>query len=216
MLQVGRVQLGQPYVHLVAHLRIHGIRQADSSPNGQRFDARGDVHPVPIHVGLAMDHVTDMDADAHVDVALGGLRGIAGDDRALDLHRALGCLERAGKLDQEPIAGGLDLAAVEQRELRAQQSLLLGEQLQRQRLVMLGECAVAHHVGEHDGGQLALLGVFRRHGRIKPDRARKETTDRPVRTKPNCGRQVDGKSDRRPTKERFIINDLRCSAAKVL
>ena len=32
--------------------------------------------------------------------------------------------------------------------------------------VPLGERAVAHPVGEHDGGQLALFGVFGRHGRV--------------------------------------------------
>ena len=33
------------------------------------------------------------------------------------------------------------------------------EQLQRERLVALRQRAVAHHVREHDGGELALFGV---------------------------------------------------------
>jgi hypothetical protein len=51
------------------------------------------------------------------------------------------------------------------------------QQLQRERLIALSERAVSHHVGEHDGGQPAMFGASRRHLRIKPDGAAKETTD---------------------------------------
>ena len=110
-----------------------------------------------------MHHVADVDADAHLDVALERLGAIASSDGALDFHRALGRLQRTRKLNQEAVAGGLDLMAIEQRELRAQQALIFGQQFERERLVALGERAVAHHVREHDGGQLTLLGVFGRH-----------------------------------------------------
>jgi hypothetical protein len=39
---------------------------------------------------------------------------------------------------EEPVPGGLDLAAVEERELCAQQALVFGEEFQRQRIVALG------------------------------------------------------------------------------
>ena len=55
----------------------------------------------------------------------------------------------------------------------------LQDWLQRERFVALEERAVAHRVGEHDGGELALFGVFERHEGIKPECARKETTDLP-------------------------------------
>ena len=48
---------------------------------------------------------------------------------ALDLDRAVGARERAGKLNQETVTGGLDLTAIEQRELRAQQALIFGRSL---------------------------------------------------------------------------------------
>ena len=108
-----------------------------------------------------------MDADAHLNVTLARLGAIASGDGPLDFHRALRGLERAGKLDEEAVTGGLDLAAIEQRELPALQALIFGDQFQRERLVALGERAVTHHVGEHDGGELALLGVFRRHSSIR-------------------------------------------------
>src|SRR5713101_6744752 len=53
------------------------------------------------------------------------------------------------------------------------------KQLQRKPVVTLRQRAVAHHVGEHDGGQFALFDVFGRHERIKPERVRKEMTNLP-------------------------------------
>ena len=100
-------------------------------------------------------------------------------ERALDFDAALRRLQSAVKLDEERVADGLDLRAVEPGEQRSQQGAMVLEQLLRELLVALGERAVAHHVGEHDGGQLALFGVFGGHRRIQPDCAGKETTDRP-------------------------------------
>src|SRR2546430_7407021 len=54
------------------------------------------------------------------------------------------------------------------------------EQFERERLVALGERAVAHHVREHDGREFALLAGFGRHERIKPDRARNEMANTPT------------------------------------
>src|SRR6266446_2936727 len=60
------------------------------------------------------------------------------------------------------------------------------EQLQRKRLVPLRQRAIAHHVREHDRGQLALFGVFGRHERIKSDCAKKEN-NRPDRRGQSAG-----------------------------
>jgi hypothetical protein len=56
---------------------------------------------------------------------------------------------------------------------------MLFEQFRGERLVPLGQRAVGYHVGEHNGCELASLGVGGGHERIKPDCVRKETTDRP-------------------------------------
>ena len=85
----GEPELRHLHAQLVAHLAIHGIGQADAAADGQRFDARGDVHAVAIHVRLAMHHVADVDANPHMMWRSDGLSGVAGDNGALDFHRAL-------------------------------------------------------------------------------------------------------------------------------
>src|SRR5690349_1162597 len=79
--------------------------------------------------------------------------------RTLDFDGALGGLQSAAELNQEGVADGLDLSAVEAGKKRTQQLSVFFEQLQRQRLVALGQRAVADHIREHDRGQLAVFGV---------------------------------------------------------
>ena len=77
-----------------------------------------------------MHNVADVYADAYQDVALKRLGAIASGESALDFHRALGRLERAGKLDEKAVTRGLDLAPIEERELGAQQALTIGQQFE--------------------------------------------------------------------------------------
>ena len=84
-----------------------------------------------------MHHVADVDADAHLELAFGRRGEIALRQRALDLDGALRRFERAGEFDQEPIAQGLDLQPVEAREEVAQQTAVLLQQLECERLVAL-------------------------------------------------------------------------------
>jgi len=84
---------------------------------------------------------------------------IALGQRALNFNGALGRFEGALELDQESVADGFNLAAIKPRKQRAQQAPMFFQQLDRQRLIALRQCAVADHFGEHDGGQFALFGV---------------------------------------------------------
>jgi len=43
------------------------------------------------------------------------------------------------------------------------------QQFQRERFLALRQRAIAHHVREHDRGELALFGVFERHEWIKTE-----------------------------------------------
>ena len=122
-----------------------------------------------------MHHIPEVDADLELDAPAGGHVVIALAQRALDFNAALRGLERAVKLNEERVADRFDFRAVETREQRSQQGAMLLKQLLRKVLVALGKRAVAHHVREHDGGEFALLGVVSGHGRIRPDRRRKET-----------------------------------------
>ena len=66
----------------------------------------------------------------------------------------------------------LDFRAVKAtRKNRAQQPAMLFQQLEREFIVALGQRAVAHHVGEHDGRELAFFGLLYRHRWIKSEPA---------------------------------------------
>ena len=82
----------------------------------------------------------------------------------LDLDRATRPFEGARELDEKPVADRLDLAPAVLREDRAEQPPMHLEQVERERLVALGERREADHVREHDRGQPPLPGSLRRHG----------------------------------------------------
>src|SRR5207248_7254503 len=82
--------------------------------------------------------------------------------------------------NQERVADSFDLGAVEARENFPEQLPVFLQQFQRQLVVTLRQCAVAHHVGKHNGREFALLAVLERHERIKPDRARNEMANTPT------------------------------------
>ena len=63
----------------------------------------------------------------------------------------------AGERDQEPIARGLDLApAVAGQDVAEDEAVFL-DQLERERLVMQGQRALADLVRENDPGELAVV-----------------------------------------------------------
>jgi len=106
-----------------------------------------------------------VDADAQHDAPLGAGRGVPLDERLLDLDGRAHGLERARELDEEPVADRLHLGPAVPDEDRPDETPVLLEQLEREGLVPLGEGGVADHVGEHDGGEPALLGLAVRHAR---------------------------------------------------
>ena len=176
----GRLNLHQRVLHLVLDLVIDRVGDANPARLGQRLDARGDVHAVAMHVARAAHHVAQMDADADAHLPFGGLRLVALGQRPLDFHRAPHRRQRAGELDEETVAGRLDFRPLMFGKQAAQDAPMFFKQLQRERLVALGERAVAHHVREHDGGELALFGVIRGHGRIRPQPGGNETSNLPT------------------------------------
>src|SRR5207237_10325353 len=97
-----------------------------------------------------------------------------------DFNGALGRFQSAVEFDQKSIPYRFNLGAVEARKDFAQQLSMFLQQFLRKLVVALRERAVAHHVCEHDGREFALLAVFGRHERIKPDRARNEMANTPT------------------------------------
>lgn len=159
VLQLGRRELFQACFQCVANLPLHVHRHANPARARQRLDARGDVHSVAIDIAAAMHHITNVYADLQFDASLGRHVVVALGQGALDFDGALGRFQRAVKLDQESVTDRFDLGAVEARKDFAEQLAMFLQQFQRQLVVALRQRTVAHHVGEHDGGQLALFGA---------------------------------------------------------
>src|SRR4029077_4768035 len=95
----------------------------------------------------------------------------------LDFDGALRRFQRAPKLDQESVPDGLYLGTVKPRKNFPQQAAMLFQQLERELVVALGQRAVAHHIGKHDGSEFALLDTFGPHQWIKSDPAGNETAN---------------------------------------
>ena len=106
-----------------------------------------------------MDHVPDVDADLDFNPAVGCDVMVTLGQGALDFDGTLRGLQSAGEFDQESVADGLDFGAVKVGKDFAEQTAMFFEQLEGELVVALGQRAVPHHVGKHDGGQFALFRV---------------------------------------------------------
>src|SRR5438874_6504926 len=110
-----------------------------------------------------MDHIADVKADTDLDLTLTWSCCVILGELLLDLNRTEYRFESARKLNQEAVAGRLDLTAAMFRENRAQNTIVRVQQLQRQRLVFLHQSAVATDICEHDRCQCSsAVGI---HGK---------------------------------------------------
>src|SRR5947208_7892716 len=85
----------------------------------------------------------------------------------LDLDSCLNGRERAGEFEQKAIAGCFDFPSAVQWYDAADNAPMFLQQFQRGGLIALSQRTVAHHVREHDGGELALFGGFVKHDWIE-------------------------------------------------
>ena len=136
------------------------LRDADPARLGFGLDPGGDVHRVAENVLPRLFDIAQVNADANVDRNGGGAR-VPFMQAALDLYRALGGSERAHKLDEKAISGGLDLMPSIARDDRSDQTLLLAQKAKGPGFVGLGERREADRVREHDRRQPTCGG----HGR---------------------------------------------------
>ncbi len=91
---------------------LHSRRDADPAGLGQRFQTRGDIDPVAKDVAILDDNVAHVDADAQLDAVVGGHTGVAPGHLALHLDGAAQPIHHTAELDEQPVAGGLDDAAL--------------------------------------------------------------------------------------------------------
>jgi hypothetical protein len=96
------------------------------SSAGLSLNPTGNIDAIAKDIVLAVNYVTDVNADAHIHALLIFDTGIFCRELALDIHRAVDGAKNAGKIGKERIANGLD------------NSPLVGVNLTLQYLVMTG------------------------------------------------------------------------------
>ncbi len=112
-------------------------------------------------------------------------RRVAVGEPLLDLDSAAGRVDGAGELYEEAVADGVKFLTAVGRKNGSQNLTMLGEEVNGQGFVLLGQRAVAHHVGEHEGRKLALFAHGRQERRA---RARGPVTRGPPTGDPTIGR----------------------------
>ena len=82
-----------------AHILVHHVGNADAARIRKRLKARGDVYAVAIDVVPIDDYITEIDADAQLEIVAG--------PGGLNLNCAFDRIYHAGKLDQRAISNEL-------------------------------------------------------------------------------------------------------------
>ena len=133
-------------------------------PTDRRIEFRiginvGDIDAIAKDVAILGDDITLMDADPEVDPPVWRQRGIAFRNGRLQLGRATHRVDDARKLDQQPIAGGLDNPAPMAGDLRVDdfgaQRL---ESAKRALLVGLDQPRIARDIGRENRRQPTAHG----------------------------------------------------------
>jgi hypothetical protein len=142
-------------LQLAADLIVDGTGDEHATRRSQRFQPRRDVDAVAVDPGLVVDHISQVETDAKPHAATLGHRLVALGHHGLDLDRALGGADDAGKLGQDTVAGGVDDAPPVPADQRQDHALMGLEVAHGGGLVLVHEPAVARDVGGENGGEPA-------------------------------------------------------------
>ena len=138
---------------------ISVLRQTNPAGLADALQPRGDIDAVSHQIAVALlDHVAQMDTDAELDALVGRDAGIALDHAILHLDGAARRVDHAAELDDDPVAGALDDAAVVESDGRIHEiAAQRAQQRQRTLLIGAGEPAIADDIGDQDRGEFARL-----------------------------------------------------------
>jgi hypothetical protein len=109
-----------------------------------------------------LNDVARVDADAHMDLLGFFLLSIVGAELSLDLLRALHGVDDGGKVHQKGITDSFDDHTTMRSHGLLNNLIVDVEQPQHAGFIRAHLPAKAHHVGKHDGRQLASFGSCRR------------------------------------------------------
>src|SRR5579863_5419839 len=126
---------------------MDSARNADAADLGQTFKTGRDVDAVAEQIAVALDHVTNGDADAKTHVAAGRISEIAGAQAFLDVDRAPDGFDRAGKFSQHGVSRGVEDAAAIAADEIVRHLPVRGQTPQRLLFVFGNQSAVTGNVG---------------------------------------------------------------------
>src|SRR5439155_19259909 len=118
-----------------------------------RLQPGGDVDSVTVGSGVVVHHAGRIDADANPHAAMLGHALVALGHHGLDLDRALGRGDDAGKFSQNGVAGGVHDPPTVPADEGQDHVLIHLEVAHRGGLVLVHEPAVAGDIGGKNGGE---------------------------------------------------------------
>jgi hypothetical protein len=137
-------------------LLVHSAGHEHAARVRERLQPGGDVDAVAVDLRVVVDDIAEVDADAKAHASLLGHGLIARGHDGLDLDRAFGGTDDAGKLGEDAITGGVDDAPSEPGDQRQDHVLVRLEVAHGGGLVFVHEPAVAGDVCGEDGGESAV------------------------------------------------------------
>jgi hypothetical protein len=138
---------------LAADLIVDGTGNEHATRLGQRLQPGRDVDPVTVDPVLVVDHIPQIDADAKQHAATLRHPLVTRRHPGLDLDRALGGADHAGKLSHDAVAGGVDDPPTVPADQRQDHALMGLEVPHGGGLIRVHEPAVAGDVGGKNPGE---------------------------------------------------------------
>ena len=136
---------------LAADLIVDGIGNEHATRLSQSFQPGRDVDAVTVDPGFVVDHISQIDTDTKQHAATLRHPLVALGHHGLDLDRALGGADDAGKLSHDAIAGGVDDPPTVPADQRQDHALMGLEVLHGGGLIRVHEPAVASDIGGKNG-----------------------------------------------------------------
>ena len=144
--------IGKLGLDLAAHLPEGVFGDADPTGLGDAFEPGGDVDTVAENVVTLDQDIAEMDADAPFHAAVDRGPGIPLRRQPLQPQGALDGTDHRAKLDEEPVADGLDYPPAMLRDDWIGSGAMLAQGRHRARFIEPHQPAVADHIGRKDGG----------------------------------------------------------------
>ena len=169
--------------HTLAQHGLHGMRHRQCARAGQAFQPRGDVDAIAVHRAISLfNHVADMDTDAELQPPV--CRGAVFGQYLLHGQRGLHSRHGTVKHRQHRVTSHVDDAAVERRDLLAEDRAGSVQGRHRGAVVHRHQARIASHISGHDGEQAVAQGgdghgrIVYRPGSLGGRRRRSETREK--------------------------------------